>query len=313
MAKISIIIPCYYNEENIPYTTKELIENESRFPEGTTFEYVMVDDGSKDRTFAVLKLFFDKYPNKVKVIKLAGNVGSYNAILAGMEHATGDCCTVISADLQDPVELIPKMFHQWQNGFKLVLANRSHREDPFLSSLFANFYNYLIRKFALPSVPKGGFDFALFDRKLKEIVVQMQEKNTNTLFLLTWLGYEHVSIPYVRVKRKVGKSRWTLKKKIKLFVDSFVSFSFFPLRLISVSGFLLGLLAMIYGLFIIYNKIAGNINAEGWSAIMVVVLFVSSFQMISLGIIGEYVWRTLDASRNRPIYIIDKIISAETR
>lgn len=311
MAKISIIIPCYYNEENIPYTVKELIENETRFPEGTMFEYVMVDDGSRDQTFAALRLFFEKYPHKVKIIKLASNVGSYNAILAGMQYATGDCCTVISADLQDPPQLIAEMYAYWQKGYKLVLANREKREDPFFSTLFSNFYHYMIRKFAISSIPKGGFDFALFDKKLNELVVQMQEKNTNTLYLLTWLGYEHISIPYVRTKRQVGKSRWTLKKKIKLFVDSFVSFSFLPLRLISVSGLLLGGIALIYGLFIIFNKLSGNIIAEGWSTIMVVILFVSSFQMISLGIIGEYVWRTLDAGRNRPIYVVDKVLETE--
>lgn len=311
MSRISIIIPCYYNEENIPHTGKALIENESRFPDGTEFEYVMVDDGSRDGTFATLKLFHEKYPKKVKVLRLAGNVGSYNAILAGMEYATGDCCTVISADLQDPPELIPKMYREWQSGYKLVVANREKREDGLFTSLLANTYQSMIRRFALRNIPKGGFDFVLFDRKLKDLVLQIREKNTNTLYMLAWLGYEYKCIPYTRVKRKHGKSRWTVSKKIKLFVDSFVSFSFLPLRLISVSGLILGSIAILYGIYIIMKKMFGAIDVEGWSAMMVVLLFVSSFQMIAIGIIGEYVWRSLDASRNRPLYVIDEVISKQ--
>ncbi len=309
MARISIIIPCYYNEENIPHTSKELIENESRFPPGTTFEYVMVDDGSRDGTFGMLKLFHEKFSDKVKVIRLAGNVGSYNAILAGMEYATGDCCTVISADLQDPPELIPEMFGHWQEGIKLVVANREQRHDPILTAMFARLYHGMLRRFALKNIPKGGYDFVLFDRKLKDQVLQIREKNTNTLYMLAWLGYPYKSIPYTRQKRKHGKSRWTISKKIKLFVDSFVSFSYLPLRMISLLGLILGSIALFYAIYIIVRKMFGEIDVQGWSAMMVVLLFVSSFQMIAIGIIGEYVWRSLDASRNRPIYIVEEVLS----
>jgi dolichol-phosphate mannosyltransferase len=134
----------------------------------------------------------------------------------------------------------------------------------------------------------------------------MDEKNTFFPFLLMWLGYEFVSIPYVRRKRELGTSTYTLSKKIKAFVDSFVAFSFFPIRLISVLGLILGILAFIYGLIVIFGKVFGFIDSTGWSSMMVVILFVSSFQMIALGIIGEYVWRGLEASRNRPSYLIEK-------
>jgi len=308
MARISIVIPCYYNEANLPHTFEELISSESLFPAGTEIEYVIVDDGSRDATFAAMKLFYQSYPDRVKLIRLAGNVGSYNAILAGMKYATGDCCTVISADLQDPPSLIAQMLVKWEEGYKLVVANRVRREDNFIVAAFANFYQFLIRKLALHNIPRGGFDFALFDKKLKDIVVGMKEKNTNTLYLLSWLGYPYANIEYTRQRRKHGKSMWTLSKKIKLFVDSFVSFSYFPIRLISVLGLFLGSTAILYGLFIVVKKISGDIEVEGWSTMMIVLLVVSSFQMISLGIIGEYVWRTLDASRNRPIYVVDEVI-----
>ena len=132
------------------------------------------------------------------------------------------------------------------------------------------------------------------------------KKTLFSLFLLMWLGYEFVSIPYVRRKRELGTSTYTLSKKIKAFVDSFVAFSFFPIRLISVSGLILGILAFIYGLIVIFGKVFGFVDSTGWSSMMVVILFVSSFQMIALGIIGEYVWRGLEASRNRPSYLIEK-------
>jgi polyisoprenyl-phosphate glycosyltransferase len=307
MPKISIIIPCYYNELNIPVTSQELIENEKNFPEGTEFEYVMVDDGSKDKTFEALQLFKKTHPSKVIIIKLSGNFGSYNAILAGMQYASGDCNVIIAADLQDPISLMPKMFTHWQNGIRLVMGNREDREDPFLSKLFAKTFQFLIKKYALPNLPKGGFDYVLFDKKLKEEVMAMDEKNSNSLYLLIWLKYEYITIPYNRLERKVGKSRWTMKKKIKLFVDSFVAFSFAPIRIITVSGFVLGAVAIFYALFILYNRFIGNIAVEGWTAMMLVFLFVSAFQMVAIGILGEYLWRTLDASRKRPNFVIDKV------
>lgn len=307
MPKLSIIIPCYYNEENIPITTRTLVETEKLFPKDVEVEYVMVDDGSKDGTLDALYNFYHEYPDRVKVIKLAGNVGSYNAILAGMGQATGDCCTVIAADLQDPPEMIPKMYEYWRSGIKLVIANRQDRDDPFLTKIFANVFQSLIRKFGLKQLPEGGYDFVLFDKQLKDEVVAMDEKNTNVLYLLSWLGYDYVNIPYKRREREVGKSRWTFKKKLKLFIDSFVAFSFFPIRIISLLGLFLGGFAFLYALFIIGAKLFGWVPVEGWTSVMVVLLTVSSFQMIALGIIGEYVWRGLDAARKRPNYVIESM------
>lgn len=308
MPKLSIIIPCYFNEENIPITSKELINNESLFPSDLTFEYIMVDDGSRDKTLDTLIEFKKSYPDKVKIIKLAGNVGSYNAILAGMGHATGDCNVVVTADLQDPLELMPKMYNYWSKGIKLVIANRENREDRLMQKLFANFYHWLMKKFALKNIPIGGFDYVLFDKQLREEVVKINEKNTHTLYLLSWLNYDFVNIPYTRKERKHGKSRWTTSKKTKLFIDSFVSFSFFPIRAISFVGLFLGIIAFLYGIFIIIAKFTGLVVLSGWSSMMVVFLFVSSFQTIALGIIGEYVWRALDAARGRPNFVVEKVI-----
>jgi glycosyltransferase involved in cell wall biosynthesis len=306
MPKLSIIIPCYYNEENIPETRKVLLDNERNFPSNVSFEYVLVDDGSKDGTLKELLKFKEDFSEKVKVIKLSGNFGSYNAILAGMNYATGDCNIILVADLQDPPELIPRMYEYWEKGIKLVIANRQDRKESVFQKILSNTYHLLIRKLAIKGIPKGGYDLVLFDKKLRDDVVKINEKNTNQIYLLSWLKYDYVNIPYTRKKREHGKSRWTLGKKVKLFIDSFVSFSFFPIRLISVAGLILGLISFLYGLFVIYAKITGLVPLQGWTAIMVVLLFVSSFQMIALGIIGEYVWRTMDATRNRPNFIVEE-------
>ncbi|MBW7844617.1 MAG: glycosyltransferase family 2 protein [Bacteroidia bacterium] len=308
MPKISVIIPCYYNELNIPVTSKELINNESLFPSDVTFEYVMVDDGSKDGTLNALKEFKSAFPEKVKIVKLSGNFGSYNAIQAGMRFATGDCNVVIAADLQDPPELMVKMYDYWTKGVKLVVANRDEREDKWTSRIFAESYQKLIRKYALPNLPHGGFDYCLFDKQLREQVIDMKETNTNSLYLLMWLKHDYVAIPYTRKARKIGKSKWTIKKKIKLFIDSFVSFSHAPLRLITTIGLLLGITSFLYALYVITARLNGWIDVEGWSTMMVVFLLVSSFQMMALGIIGEYLWRNIEAARKRPPYIIDEII-----
>jgi len=306
MPKITVITPCYYNELNIPDYANRMIENEKIFPTDVSFEYLLIDDGSKDGTWNEMVKFQILYPEKVKIIKLVRNFGSTNAVFSSLPYSTGDCNVVISADLQDPPELILKMYENWQKGFKLVLANRTNREEPFLQKFVSNTTHKLVQKFGLKNLPDGGFDMNLFDVEIKDILIKMDEKNTFFPFLLMWLGYEFVSIPYVRRKRELGTSTYTLSKKIKAFVDSFVAFSFFPIRLISVLGLILGILAFIYGLIVIFGKVFGFVDSTGWSSMMVVILFVSSFQMIALGIIGEYVWRGLEASRNRPSYLIEK-------
>jgi len=308
MPKLSIIVPCYQNEFNIPVTSMELIKNEENFPSELSFEYIMVDDGSKDNTLGELKKFKALYPDKVKIVKLSGNFGAVNATLSGMSQATGDCNVILAADLQDPPELIIKMYEYWQKGIKLIVANRDKRQDSLFIQIFARTYQMLIRKFAIKNLPKGGFDLCLFDKDLREKILLMNEKNTNIGYLMLLLKYDFVSIPYTRRKREIGRSMWSFNKRIQFFIDSFVSFSYFPLRLISITGIFLGFIALIYAVFVVFGKLFGHINVEGWTTLMLVFLLVSAFQMISLGIIGEYLWRTLETNRKRPNYVIDEII-----
>ncbi|UOQ97093.1 glycosyltransferase family 2 protein [Hymenobacter sp. 5317J-9] len=304
MPKLSVIIPCYFNEENIPVTSRELVANEVNFPPEVTFEYVFVNDGSGDDTLGALRRAQAEFPGRIRVVDLAGNVGSYNAIVAGMAHATGDCLAVITADLQDPPELMARMYEHWRQGFKLVIGNRQDREETGLSQTLAKTFHWLMKKLALRNIPDGGFDFVFFDRQVATEVLKLHERNSNVFYLMVWLGFAYVNIPYTRRKRQIGKSRWTLSKKIKLLIDSLMAFSFVPIRAISVLGLGLGLIALIYGLYVIALKFLHPNEPAGWTTLMVVLLVVSAFQMVALGVIGEYVWRGLDAARQRPLYVV---------
>lgn len=301
---ISVIIPCYFNELNIPVTFKQLLENESGFDSNYSFEYVFVDDGSGDDTWGALQRVKADYPEKVKIIRLAKNVGSYVAIQAGMNGAMGDLNVIISADLQDPVSLMKEMVKHTEQGIKLVVGQRINNQDPFVSKQTSKLFNRLMRRYAISNLPEGGFDYVLFAKEVKDSVLKINEKNTNILYLMFNLGFPTSFIPYVREERKIGKSRWTLKKKMKLFIDSFIAFSFFPIRVLSIMGILFGMLSLIYAIYIVINKLMGHIEIQGWSALMITVLFIGSFQMIGLGILGEYLWRILDEVRNRPQYVV---------
>lgn len=302
--KLSIVVPIYYNELNIPHTIPRLQDLENIIQD-CDFEFVFVDDGSKDRSFSLL-MEAKKQDSRIKVIKLSRNFGSMSAIQAGLNYTTGDCVGIIAADLQDPPELFKEMIEYWRSGKKVVLATREDREESFSQKLFSNTYYMLLEKFALKGYPKGGFDFLLIDKQVVHEVVRIQEKNTNIMSLIYWLGHDQVQIPYVRQERKLGKSRWTLSKKIKLFIDSFVSFSYSPIRFMSFIGVITAILSFLYGVFVIVGTLSGFIELQGWTTIIALITFLLGIIMIMLGIIGEYLWRILDESRERPSYVIDQ-------
>ncbi|MFI2859225.1 glycosyltransferase family 2 protein [Paenibacillus sp. JSM ZJ436] len=303
--KFSIVVPIYYNELNIPHTVPRLQRLQDLIPD-CEFEFVFVDDGSKDRSFELLLKERESDP-RIKVVKLSKNFGSMSAIQAGLRYTTGDCVGIIAADLQDPPELFKDMIDRWKNDKKVVLGTRSDREESFSQKLFSNTYYSLLRKFALKDYPEGGFDFLLVDRQVVNEVVEIREKNTNIMSLIYWLGHDRDCIPYVRQERKLGKSRWTLSKKIKLFVDSFVSFSYTPIRFMSTIGVITAVISFLYGIFVVVSTIFGLIELQGWTTIISLITFLLGIIMIMLGIIGEYLWRILDESRARPPYVVDEI------
>lgn len=301
----SIVIPIYYNELNIPYTIPRL-QNLSELIPNYNLEFVFVDDGSKDSSLELL-LAEKKKDSRIKIIKLSKNFGSMQAILAGLNYATGDCVGIIAADLQDPPELFGDMIKSWENGNKVVMATREDRLESISQKFFSNTYYYLMDKFAIKGYPKGGFDFVLIDKQVVNELIVINEKNTNIMSLIFSLGYSQETIPYVRQNRKHGKSKWTLSKKIKLFVDSFVSFSYTPIRFMTGIGILTAIMSFLYGLFTLVSFFTGNVNVQGWTTIISIITFLLGIIMIMLGIIGEYLWRILDETRKRPSFIIDEV------
>ncbi len=300
--KLSIVIPLYFNEKNLPVTYAKLASDV--FPHLADYELILVDDGSKDNSYQeALKL--RALNPQVKVIKLSRNFGQHTAIYAGLEHISGDCAVVISADLQDPPVLILKLFKKYLEGNKVVLAVRQERQESFYQKLFASTYYKLMKKYAITDMPLGGFDCFLADKQVIDVLTKIEEKNTSLFAQVLWLGFQRAEVAYTRESRKIGKSSWTFAKKFKLALDSLLAFSYVPIRIISLVGLLDCIFSLIYATYVIFQKIAFGANA-GWSSLMVAMMFTSGVQMLTLGIIGEYLWRNFDESRKRPLYVLDE-------
>lgn len=305
MKKISIIVPVYYNQDNLLPLYADLKEKVlSKI--NIEYELIFVDDGSKDKSYEVMKNLA-KLDENIKIIRLSRNFGEHSALLAGLSQCTGDCAVRKAADLQEPSEVILDMMKKYEEGNKVVLAVRADREEPITQKAFSNLYAFLMRKLALHNMPKGGFDTFLIDRQIIDLLVKMQEKNTSLMSQILWAGFETATVPYIRKKREIGKSRWTLSKKIKLVYDSLLSFSYFPIKMITSVGFLSFLISLILLVVIIGKKFAGIIDVEGYTSIIMIMLMGFGIIMLSIGVLGEYLWRTYDAARSRPPYIIEKV------
>jgi polyisoprenyl-phosphate glycosyltransferase len=296
-------VPVYHNEENLP----DLVAALARATDGIDVEYVFVDDGSGDGSWAWLERFVAGEP-RATAVKLSRNFGSFTACTAGLAHARGRAAVVISADLQDPPELIPTMVSEWRRGHEVVLAVRNRREDAWPQRLAAGVYYRLMRRWALRDMPKGGFDFCLVDRKVVDIVTEIDERNTSLMGLILWTGFRRAEIPYTRRAREKGRSMWTLTKKLKYFVDSLVAFSYTPIRIVQGMGALIASLGFVWAVVIVVLRLRGAIEIEGWATLMFVVLVLGGIQLITLGVLGEYLWRTLDESKQRPSYLVDRVV-----
>ncbi len=313
MKKISIIVPVYYNQDNLlPLYAdlKEKVFDKLKENTNTEYELIMVDDGSKDNSYKVMQ-DLAKIDSNIKIIHLSRNYGEHAAILAGLSQCTGDCAVRKAADLQEPSEMILDMMKKYDEGYKVVLATRADREEPIVQKAFSNLYAFLMRKLALHNMPKGGFDSFLIDRQVIDFLVKMQESNTSLMSQILWAGFETATVPYIRKKREIGKSRWTLSKKIKLVYDSLISFSYFPIKMITNVGFFSFFISVMLLLIIIYKKFVGKIDVEGYTSLIMVMLMAFGIIMLSIGILGEYLWRTYDAARKRPPYIIEKVEKGE--
>lgn len=304
MKKLSIIVPVYFNEENLLPLYNDLNDKVLKKLENLDYEIVFVDDGSKDNSYNIMKEL-KKLDNKIVIVKLSRNFGEHSAILAGLSKCTGDFAVRKAADLQEPSEMILDMIKKYNEGNKVVIAVREDRDEPAMQKMFSNLYAFMMKKIALHNYPNGGFDSFLIDRQVIDLLVSMKEKNTSLHGQVLWTGFKTDKVFYTRQKREIGKSRWTLSKKIKLVTDSLLGFSNFPIKFITGIGFLISLITFIWFIIVLVEKCTGVIDREGYTSLLIVQLMGFGIVMLSIGIIGEYICRIYDASRNRPPFIID--------
>lgn len=308
MSKISIVIPVYFNEDTLIPLYEDM--RKVILHKLDDYEIIFVDDGSGDASWEIMNELREKDDN-IKCVKLSRNFGEHAAILAGLNVSNGDCAVTKQADLQEDSSIILDMYDSWKKGNKVVLAVRKERDENVVKKFFANLYYLIVRKMIDDKMPKGGCDCYLLDKQAIKVLESLDEKNSSLTLQVLWIGFQSDKIYFHRKDRKIGKSRWTLAKKIKLVMDSIMSFTYIPIRFMSVCGFIMFLLSIIGAIFIIIEKLTIGTPIQGYSSMMCVILFSSGIILLMLGILGEYIWRTLEAAKKRPPYIIDEIKQKE--
>jgi dolichol-phosphate mannosyltransferase len=304
----SIVIPVYFNEGCLTDTMASIRNDVIARNPGLCCEVIFVDDGSGDGSLDELLRLREQDPQIVKVIKLTRNFGQVNAIMAGLSYARGKCVIVMSADGQDPAVLVNDMLKaHFEEGFEIVACARQGRDESLYRLLTSELFYAITRKLSFPNMPTGGFDFVLLGRRAQDALLRNQEAHPFFQGQLLWTGFKTKFIEYRRLERKVGQSRWTFGKKLTYLIDGVMSYSFFPIRFISGMGALAAIAGFLYALLIIIVRIIWGKRIPGWTPLMVVTLVMGGFQMLMLGVVGEYMWRVLAQVRNRAPYIIETI------
>ena len=311
MKKISAIIPMY-NEEKVVKECYKRITNVLTNLTNYEYEIIIIDDGSNDNTFNLLKeiAIFD---TKVKVISLTRNFGHQAAVIAGLKITTGDCAVIIDADLQDPPELIPDMLKLWEDGNKIIYGKRKKRkgESIFKVSSAKIFYKTL-NILADVEIPRDTGDFRLVDKEAIDVINQLPEHNKFLRGLWSWTGFKQIPFEYEREKRFAGKTKYPFRKMMKLAQDGIIGFSTKPLKIVGALGIFSIIISIVILIYSLLSYILKLNNLEpGWTSIMVTVTLFSGVQLVSLWVISEYIGRIYDESKSRPQYIINKTINVK--
>lgn len=311
MKKISVIIPMYYEEEVVEECynkMKNVLENLKDYD----YEIICINDGSKDKTLDILEKIANK-DNKVKVLSFSRNFGHQPAVTAGLKYVTGDCAIVIDADLQDPPELIPHMIKLWEEGNEVIYGKRKTREgESIFKLLTAKMFYKTLNALSDVEIPKDTGDFRLVDRKVVDILNSMPEHNKFLRGLWGWIGFKQIPFEYERKERFAGKTKYPLKKMLKLASDGIIGFSTKPLRIVGVLGIISIILSIAILIYSLISYIYGLNNlTPGWTSIMVTLTLFSGVQLLSIWIMSEYIGRIYDESKKRPQYIIEKKINID--
>jgi len=305
--KVSLVIPVH-NEEGCVAELLNRLDSVLKDQEIVS-EIIMIDDGSRDNTLAILQNHAQENES-IKLIVFSRNFGNQAAISAGLKHCNGDCAIIMDADLQDPPELLPDLISKWKEGFDVVFAQRVARKgESLLKKISASLFYRLLQKLSPVDIPSDTGDFRLIDRKVITALNNMPEKNRYLRGMVSWSGFRQTGITYIRDKRLAGETKFPFFKMIRFALTGITSFSFVPLQLASFFGFIVSAGAFISGLYVLYLKFFPDQTIQGWTSLMIALLFLGGIQLITLGIIGEYIGRISEEVKQRPPYLIRDLVN----
>ncbi|XHU96899.1 MAG: glycosyltransferase family 2 protein [cyanobacterium endosymbiont of Rhopalodia gibba] len=300
--EISVVVPLYNEAPNIDQLFKRLLSVLDRL--NLTYEIICIDDGSRDNTLTNLIDYHQRYP-EIKVIELSRNFGKEIALTAGLDYARGKAVIPIDGDLQDPPELIGELIAKWREGYDVVYAKRRSRQgESWLKRFTADMFYRVISKMSRVPIPRNTGDFRLLDQRVVMAVKKIPERTRFMKGLFAWVGYKETAIFYDRPPRYQGQTKWNYWKLWNFAIDGITSFSMVPLKVWSYVGVLLSLFAFFYGLFLIVWTLVSGVDVPGYPSLMVTVLFLGGIQLISLGVIGEYLGRVYEEVKERPLYLV---------
>jgi len=303
--KISILIPAY-NEEEVLTPLYERLVKLAGETSHYDFEFLFVNDGSRDNTLEIIKKY-GASDDRIAYVNLSRNFGKEIAMIAGLDHVSGDATVIIDADLQDPPELIPKMISFWEEGYDDVYARRRNREGESWLKKFTseNYYRFLQKSTSIP-IQRDTGDFRLLSQRCVQALRQFRESQRNSKGMFSWIGYKKKEILYDRDPRAAGETKWNYLKLINLAIDGITSFTIAPLRIASVLGVLVSFAAFVYILYLVIRTIFHGSDLAGYPSMMAVILFLGGIQLLSLGIIGEYIGRIFNETKQRPLYLVEE-------
>jgi glycosyltransferase involved in cell wall biosynthesis len=312
MSHYSVVIPVYKNEDSLPLLVEQVRKMNERLQ--GNLEAIFVIDGSPDKSFSLLTQMLPENVFRSKVLALSRNFGSFAAIRAGLRAASGPFFAVMAADLQDPPDLILNFFEILdRDEADVVVGTRIARQDPVVSIIFSRLFWWFYRRVIQPETPKGGIDVFGCNKSFRDQLVQLDESHSSLIGLLLWLGFRRKSIPYQRLRRPHGRSSWTVRRKLRYLSDSAFSFSNLPIQALFWLGFFGLVVSIIFAAIVLWARLTGRIQVTGYSPVVLAITFFGSLNLVSLGIIGSYLWRAFENTKQRPNAIVMRELTFEPK
>ncbi len=303
--QFSVVLPIYNEEANLPELYRRLSAVLDEM--GEPYELVFVDDGSRDRTVELLRTLHAR-DARVRVIRLTRNFGHQRAISAGLDYARGQAVIVMDADLQDPPEVIPLFVEKWREDFQVVYAVREKRKESVLKRMAYHSFYHALRAISRIDIPLETGDFCLMDRRVVEAIIALPERNRFVRGLRSWVGYRQVGLAYERDARFAGEPKYTFRKLASLALDGLVSFSYMPLRLATLSGFAVSAFSLLAAVYYLIKRLTVGLQPPGFATLVILITFLGGVQLITIGVVGEYIGHVLDEAKGRPAYMVREVM-----